>query len=268
MLGVSDYARRLSSGLNTVVNSPGRRFFSPVEMSMQAPFVDEARAVDPTNGENTFISYYSWGSVIGLNLDLTLRSRFDLTLDGYMQAVWEQFGKTEIPYTVDDLESVLGAFTEDEEFATEFFARYVRGREVPDYEALLANAGFLLRRAHLNEAWLGDTQLQYADSSATLTTTPPIGSPLYKAGISRGDRIVSIDGLALTNADVLREVLDGHGPGNVVDIRFEQRRIMKTAAVTLAANQRLEVILYEDAGLPLTEDMQAFRQRWLTGNQP
>jgi predicted metalloprotease with PDZ domain len=268
MLSVSDYARRLSGGLSAVVNSPGRRFFSPVEMSMQAPFVDEARAVDPTNGENTFISYYTWGSVIGLNLDLTLRSQFDLTLDGYMRAVWEQFGKTEIPYTVDDLESVLGALTEDEEFATEFFARYVRGREVPDYEALLANAGFLLRRARPNEAWLGDTRLQYADSSATLNTTPPIGSPLYEAGISRGDRVVSIDGQALTNAGVLREVLDGHSPGDVVDIRFEQRGIMKTVAVTLAANQRLEVVLYEDAGLPLTEDVRAFRQRWLSGSQP
>jgi predicted metalloprotease with PDZ domain len=79
---------------------------------------------------------------------------------------------------------------------------------------------------------------------------------------------VSIDGQALTNAGVLREVLDGHSPGDVVDIRFEQRGIMKTVAVTLAANQRLEVVLYEDAGLPLTEDVRAFRQRWLSGSQP
>ncbi|MFB3070090.1 MAG: M61 family metallopeptidase, partial [Gemmatimonadales bacterium] len=94
---VSDYARSISGGLDFVINAPGRRFFSPVEMSMQAPFVDAATAVDPTNRGNTFISYYTWGSVIAANLDLTLRSRFSLTLDGYMRRVWQRFGKTEIP---------------------------------------------------------------------------------------------------------------------------------------------------------------------------
>jgi predicted metalloprotease with PDZ domain len=235
---------------------------------MQAPFVDAARAVDPTNAENTFISYYTWGSVIGLNLDLTLRSRFDSTLDGYMRAVWEQFGKTEIPYTVDDLENVLGAFTEDEEFATEFFARYIRGREVPDYEALLANAGFLQRRTRLDEAWLGMTRFQYADDGATLIAMPPIESPLYQAGISRGDRIVTIDGRIFNDAGVLRDVLTAHRPGDTVAVQFEQRGRTKTAAVTLAANQQLEVVTYEDAGLTLTEEMRAFRQRWLGGIQP
>ena len=96
LTAVADYARSISGGLSFVINAPGRRFFSPVEMSMQAPFVDGATAVDPTNRGNTFISYYTWGSVIGLNLDLTLRLRFDLTLDGYMRAVWGRFGKTEI----------------------------------------------------------------------------------------------------------------------------------------------------------------------------
>jgi predicted metalloprotease with PDZ domain len=268
LLSVSEYARYISDDLNGAINSPGRRFFSPVEMSMRAPLIDEARAVDPTNTENTFISYHTWGAVIGLNLDLTLRAQFDSTLDGYMRAVWEQFGKTEIPYTVDDLENVLGAFTADEGFATEFFARYIRGREVPDYEALLANAGYLLRRAVPDEAWVGMTRFQYGDSGATLNEMPLLGSPLYQAGISRGDRIVTIDGRAFNDAGVLRGVLTAHSPGDSVVVQFEQRGRTKTAVVTLAANQRLEVVTYEDAGVALTEEMQAFRQRWLVGNQP
>jgi predicted metalloprotease with PDZ domain len=51
--------------INTVVNAPGRRYFSPVEMSMQAPFVDAATSVDPHNRANTFISYYTWGAGSG-----------------------------------------------------------------------------------------------------------------------------------------------------------------------------------------------------------
>ncbi len=213
---VSDYARSISTGLNVVINAPGRRFFSPVEMSMQAPFVDAATAVDPNNRGNTFISYYTWGSVIAANLDLTLRSRFRLTLDGYMRTVWERFGKTEIPYTVDDLENVLTELTGDDGFATDFFARFVRGREVPDYEALLAHAGLLLRTVDATRAWIGTTNFQYRNGGAQLTSSPSIGSPLYEAGLSRGDRIVSLGGVTLTEATVLRDILAGHGPGQTL----------------------------------------------------
>ena len=104
------FARRLGVAIDVVTNSPGRGFFSPVEMSMQAPFVDAATSVDPHNRGNTFISYYTWGSVVGLALDLELRGRFPgIALDHYMRAMWEAHGRTEIPYTVEDLEAALAA---------------------------------------------------------------------------------------------------------------------------------------------------------------
>jgi len=70
-------------------------------MSQQAPFTDAATAIDRTSFENTFISYYTWGKAIGLALDLTLRERSGgrATLDAFMRAMWERFGKPggEIP---------------------------------------------------------------------------------------------------------------------------------------------------------------------------
>ncbi len=266
LTAVTDYLRSISGGLSFVINAPGRRFFSPVEMSMQAPFVDAAIAVDPNNRGNTFISYYTWGSVIGLNLDLTLRSRFDLTLDGYMRAVWERFGKAEIPYTVDDLENRLSEFTGDEGFATDFFARYIRGREVPDYEALLANAGFQLRPSSPTEAWLGTTSMQYASGSVTLSATPPIGSPLYEVGIGRRDRILRIDVQAITRAEVYSENVGRHRQGDTEPIQFEQRGRTRTVTMTFAVDPQLEVVRYEEAGLEVTEEMREFRLRWLGEN--
>ncbi len=58
----SAFAGQLASIVNSVVLSPGRRFHSPMEMSLLAPFVDAATAIDPTNLPNTFLSYYTWGS--------------------------------------------------------------------------------------------------------------------------------------------------------------------------------------------------------------
>ena len=39
-------------------------------MSRRTPFVDAAVSVDPTNRVNTFISYNTWGALLGLARDL------------------------------------------------------------------------------------------------------------------------------------------------------------------------------------------------------
>jgi len=146
---IKEYAQSISSPINTVSFAPGRSFASSQGMSIQAPFVDAATSIDPTNYSNTFISYYTYGAAIGLALDLTLRERFDgVTLDTLMQRVWQVHGKTEVPYTTDDLSNALAQVTNDERFASEFFSSYITGQELPDYASLLASAGMLLRKAN------------------------------------------------------------------------------------------------------------------------
>jgi predicted metalloprotease with PDZ domain len=263
LIDTPEYARRISGGLSYVINAPGRRFFSPVEMSMQAPFVDAATAIDPTNLANTFISYYTWGSVLGLGLDLTLRSRFGTDLDTYMRAMWESYGKPEIPYRLQDLRATLAHLTGDQAFADDFFDRFVEGRDVPDYESLLANAGFLFRKAAPNQAFMGDPQLSFDASGATLRSGTIIGTPLYDAGLDRGDRITALDGRPITSADDLQAVLRSHPPGDVIPVEFVQREAAKTASLTLVVDPSLEVVPYEDAGLEVTDAMRQFREAWL-----
>ncbi len=261
----ADYARRLGGGLSIVINSPARRLFSPVEMSMQAPFVDAATAVDPTNQDNTFISYYTWGSVIGLNLDLTLRIRYGKTLDDFMRLAWETYGKPERPYGVSDLEETLGELTESPSFAKTFFDNFVRGRRVPDYAVLLSKAGFLLRKARDGQAYLGVANLRYGADGVTVRGGTVIGTPLYDAGIDRGDRIVSLDGRTVRNERDLRSFLDRRSPGDVVSVVFVQRGREKSADLILKEDPWLEVVPYETAGLEVTEMMRAFRDNWLEG---
>ena len=68
-------------------------------MSRLAPFTDAATSIDPTNWGSFFISYYTWGEVLGLGLDLMLRARAAdgvgraATLDDYMRLLWERFGR-------------------------------------------------------------------------------------------------------------------------------------------------------------------------------
>jgi predicted metalloprotease with PDZ domain len=267
-----EYAEVAGGIASAVANAPGRRYFSAVEMSMQAPFVDAATSIDPHNRGNTFLSYYTWGSGIALGLDLTLRSRFPgVTLDDYMRAVWREFGRPQTealaparPYAVADLRRVLGEVTRDTAFANEFFRRYVEGREAVDYGALLATAGFQLRKAQAGRPWLGGAVQTAADSSGVLINGPPAATgSLYAAGMDRGDVILSMDGQPTPRVDALAALLAERRAGDVVTVDFMQRGERKTVRMTLVENPSLEAVPYEKAGMQLTPAMRAFREAWL-----
>jgi len=264
--GITDddaYAAYLTRSLNVVLTAPGRHFFSAVEMSMQAPFVDRASAIDRQNKQNTFISYYTWGQVIGLGLDLTLRTRFPgLTLDDYMRAMWRKHGKTEIPYTLDDLKNVLGAVTGDRDFADDFFRRYIEGHDVVDYEALLSRAGYMLQKANAGHVWLG-APVTDDDDGARIDAGPILGSPFYSAGLDRDDIITQIGDVTIEGAayvEALRAVLK---PGDTAPIRFIQRGVEKEATLTLTEDPAMEVVSFEAAGWEVTPAIQALRDAWL-----
>ncbi len=271
---VDDFAADESRAVNTVVNAPGRAYHSAAGMSRLAPFVDAASSIDPTNFANTFISYYTWGDAIGLGLDLTLRTRSPArTLDDLMRAMWRKFGKTGVPYTMDDLRRTLGEVAGDTAFANDFFRRYITGHAVVDYAALLGRFGLLLRRSDPSAAWIGAegrgsriaTRLEFSDGAATVAGPTLVGEPLYDAGIDRGDRILTLDGVPLASAEALRGVLGRHQPGDTVDVVFEQRMARRTAAVVLGADPDLEIVTYEAAGKPLSPGMRELRRAWLGG---
>ena len=131
LISPEQYVKGLNPTFNYVWNSPAREFFNPIEMSYQAPFVDAARSVDPVNRENTFISYYSYGSVLGLALDLSLRQE-GLNLDDYMKLVWKKYGENEVHYTLKDLHLTLNQYAGGS-FGDAFFNAHIYKSEMPDY---------------------------------------------------------------------------------------------------------------------------------------
>jgi predicted metalloprotease with PDZ domain len=245
-------------------------------MSRLAPFVDAAAAIDRTNWDNTFISYYTYGAAIGLALDLTLRDRSNgrTSLDTYMQALWTRHGRpgqkepgrVATPYTAEDLETVLGEVAGDRAFARDFFGRYIKGRDVVDYAALLARAGFVLRRRAAGTPFLTAAQLNYqGGTGARVTSSVAFDSALYKAGVDRDDLLVSFDGVALASAEALHQVLSKHKPGDQVALRFVRRGgETVTTTVVLEEDLRMEIVPAEKAGGgTLTDEQRRFRDDWL-----
>jgi len=262
----AEYARGLSGVVNHVWNSPGSRFYSPVEMSRQAPFVDAATSVDAQNKSNTFISYYSWGALIGLGLDLKLRTEFeDVTLDDFMRALWYEYGKSETPYQLEGLQRTLAEVTDSTEFAEDFFLRYIYNSDMVDLEPLFAQAGFLLRKENPGSAVVqfGEARIDFSASSPTVTQNTIIDSPLYEAGIDRGDKLLNLDGTAIRNARDLQRVLASHEPGDTIAVTYESLGVQYDTTLTLAEDQTLELVPYEQAGMEVTDEIKTFRGNWL-----
>jgi predicted metalloprotease with PDZ domain len=270
LLSDSAYAETVAEVINAVLAAPGRRFHSPVDMSLLAPFVDAATSIDPVNLPNTFLSYYTWGAGIGLGLDLTLRGRDQgKSLDGFMRLMWDRYGRpvrgdtVRRPYTLADLERTLGEYAGDTAFAHDFFSRYIRGRDVPDYAGLLAQAGFLVRPAQPRAAWAGPLSIAADTGGSTVTAATIAGSPVYEAGLDRGDRLLSAGGRAVAGQQDWAALLAAHSPNDTIPLVFRQRGREVRAVLRLRPDPRLEVRPAELAGGTTSEAQRAFRSAWL-----
>jgi len=255
-----EYLNTVQRLVNAITFATGRKFFNPIDMSRQAPFVDAATALDPTNFRNTFFSYYTYGAALALALDLTLRSEFELSLDDFMRALWTNYGRTEISYTVANLESTLANLTGDTAFANNFFQRYVYASGLPDYASLLGNAGLSLRPEAPESASLGQVNLKFENNTAILGGPTLIDSPLYLAGLDAGDKISKIGRYRIRSERNWNRMLRRAAPGETFTIEYEQRGVARSSEVTFTADQSLEVV--DTANSPSAQASN-FRQNWL-----
>ncbi len=260
LISEEDYVQRLTGTFNYVWNSPGRKFFTPIEMSYQAPFVDAATSVDPVNRGNTFVSYYSYGSMLGLALDLSLRQR-NLNLDDYMKLVWQTYGKTEKPYTIKDLQRTLVAYA-GEAFGKDFFDKYIYQSEMPDYGSLFDPVGVALTQ-NASIPYFGATVNTGTDM--TIQGTPVMGSPAYTAGLEKGDMISAINELPLPNGQGFGEYLKTLKVGDRLKIDFERFGSKKSTTVLLEASAAYSLSLIEQNGEKPSAAILKTRNAWLHG---
>ena len=263
------YIPQLAGPIIATINTAARQHGTPVDMSRDAVFFDGGTYLDATNRQNVFWSYYAWGSVIAAGLDLTLRSRYHTTLDDYMRMLWRDYGHyqskalaPERPYTVADLEAELAKLTNDSAFASDFFRRYVHGREVPDFRNLLAPAGFSFITDSVVHPYLG-ASLDNDPKGVLVNSSSATGSA-YSAGLSSGDIVLAINGAATPSIDSLSAILASHKVGETLQVDLlEKGQVRATIPMTLKGIAAMRVVTFESAGLPVTDEIRAFRRDWL-----
>ncbi|MGE5813618.1 MAG: M61 family metallopeptidase, partial [Acidobacteriota bacterium] len=274
LASLGDTLTNFGSTVNWVINHPGTKVRTAVEMSEMAPFVDAAEWADPTNFEVTFLSYYTWGEGIALALDLSLRDLTNgrVTLDDYMRAMWRAHGRPGAPqpglvgrpYTLSDARARLAEVSGDARFADDFFSKYIEGHDAPDYAHLLQRAGLVLKRRSPGAAWIGDLRFQNDPDGIRLTSLTAPGTPAYAAGLDADDVIVKVGDRSVRSADEFVNAFARSKPGDAMKVAFIRRGKAANATVTLAEDPTLEIVPAESEGDQLSPAQQQFRQAWLS----
>ena len=256
------YAQVIDNAVFTKNNTIGARDYSPIDASRHAVFVDAGIALDKTNYPNMFTSYYAYGAAIAIALDLELRWYFKSSLDEYMQLLWQKHGKSETPYTVADLQNILGQLTKNATFADVFFKKYIYGHDAIDFKRLLVPAGFVVKKIKEGKAWMGGRFVN-TDEGVKVEQNTTKEAPAYEAGLDIEDIVLQLDGKPIKKQEEIYAIIDSHKPNDVISIVYKHRNKELTGQVKLIENPYFSVETYESNGKPITAEIAAFRKNWL-----
>lgn len=264
LLDKDKYINSVSRKINFLVNAPGRKYGSPVHMSEMAPFTDYAASNDDDNFSNTFLSYYVYGEMIALGLDLSLRTEFeDISLDDLMLAMWVNYGMKENPYTNTDIQNTLAEVCGDDDFAEEFFEEHIFGNELPDFEYLFDKLGYKLLKKNPGKSSLGYVRLEFEGDTATLLSKPFVESALYMAGLNKGDLILSIDDQPVTSYPELNFIIGTRKIGDEIDVSFSHFGNLKQSSFKIKEDNQLVLIPKEKFSIKIKEEEEKLRADWL-----
>ncbi|MEP6715772.1 MAG: PDZ domain-containing protein [Terriglobia bacterium] len=230
----------LSATINTLQSTPGRLLQSAEQASLDA-WIKLYRPDENTN--NTAISYYTKGAVVGWLLDARIRqlTRGAKSLDDLMRLAYARYSGDR-GFTPDEFKATA------EEVAGNplrfFFARTVESTEELDYSEALDWFGLGFRKPIGSEAkaWLGaETKV---DNGRLLVSRIPRGTPAAQSNLSVEDEIVGIGDFRV-RPDQLAQRLTLYKPRDQIVVLAARRDKLLRIDVTLGdqplSNWQLEV---------------------------
>lgn len=214
------FMNKMLSTLNYVEGSTGTRV-QPVAHASYDAWIKAYRPNE--NSANTTMSYYSRGSVIAMMLDAMIinKSKGKQCLDHFLQHIYKEFyEKKGRGFTEDEFKTELEKFAGD---LDEFFAKYIHGTEIPDYNKVFAPVG-------MNMTYVGtprpDAGISVSGSGGS-TTVKRIrsGSAAETAGLSVNDEIIGVNGFR-TDAKAFNEFVNTLQAGDEVSIIYARENII------------------------------------------
>ncbi|MCS6790576.1 MAG: PDZ domain-containing protein [Bacteroidia bacterium] len=196
LMPYEEYWKKLSAELSTIENTIAYTLFSPEELS-----IDSWHATSVYRPVHFQGSFYAAGKRVAFLLDMQLRRRSGgkITLDSLMRYLYERYYEKGEGMPEDAVEKAAIQLGGPE--MREFFARYVYGREVPDYKELLQELP--IQVAVKKQPWEGWGQVGIvrwrAEGEGIRVEEVLPGSAADEAGIGPGDFLLLVEGTPARN---------------------------------------------------------------------
>ncbi|MBW4604399.1 MAG: M61 family metallopeptidase [Calothrix sp. FI2-JRJ7] len=225
----TSYLSHLSQEITRYQNTPGRK----VQPLSESSFDAWIKLYRPdANSGNSQISYYLKGEMVSLLLDLMIRARHcnKKSFDNVLFIMWEQFGKDEIGFTPEQLQSVIESVAGID--LSDFFERYIDGLEDLPFNSFLEPFGLQLVGDNNEEPYLGVRVT--TENGREIIKFVEAGSPAQIAGIDPGDELLAIDGIKV-GANGLAERLKDYQPNDCMQVTVFHQDQLNTHTVTLTS---------------------------------
>jgi predicted metalloprotease with PDZ domain len=251
--GITDYYADLAQVRGGIVDANGFYVMTFDKMS-------QVEALPPTALEDASLStwihprdgtaeiYYPKGSLAGFLLDIIIRDASDnrRSLDDVLRDLYNTDYKNNRGFTSDEWWAAVSRAANGKSF-TDFYARYIDGRDPYPYDAVLPLAGLRLVRDTIAEPRVGIGTVQ--DSSGVHVTQVAPGSPAELAGVKAGDLLLAVGGISAgdpTWSDQFRTKYVRAPAGSPVPILVGREGKQITLSARLTFFPRVESHIAED----------------------
>jgi predicted metalloprotease with PDZ domain len=234
-----EFTANLASAVTAVENTPGAKVQSAASSSYDA-WIKYYRPNE--NSNNTGVSYYSKGEVIGLIMDLEIAkaTKGAKSLDDVMKAMYLQCKTLKRGYTDAEFKAMVEKIS-GQSF-TDFWAKYVNGTTPVEYDKYFGYAGIKVKNENEGKSipYLGVTSVK--KEGRIFITAVSRNSAAWTDGLNVNDEILSIDGSAVESSVERMPAITGKTVGDVVQINVGRDGIQRTFKVTLKANPNLKLV--------------------------
>jgi predicted metalloprotease with PDZ domain len=248
--------------IGTVMNTPGAKINSAAESSFNAWINPAYRPSE--NANNTFISYYTKGQVVGLLMDLEIinATKGAKSLDDVMKAMYLQCKTLKRGYTDAEFKAMVEKISGIS--FTNFWDKYVNGTVDVEYAKYFAYAGIDVVNENEGKSvpYLGVTPSRTATGAGkVIVGGVSRGSGAWNGGLNVNDEVLTVDGAPAEMMLERMSQITSKKVGDVVKISIVRDGLKKDLDITLTANPavRFKSTINENATpLQLT-----VRKKWL-----
>ncbi|MCT4562215.1 MAG: PDZ domain-containing protein [Crocinitomicaceae bacterium] len=227
------YISKLNGSLNYVEGTPGSRV-QPLSHSSYDAWIKAYRPNE--NSANTTMTYYTRGQMMAAIFDAMIiyESKGKNSLDNFLQALYQKYYKKENRgFTNAEFKAELEQWTKQD--LTEFWANYIDGTEMPDYNVYFSRVG-------IEAEYIGQKQptfgARFSDNGGTTVVRyVRSNSTAENAGLSVDDEIIAVDGFRVDSGD-LNELLSSLNEGDTFTLLVSRDKVLMDLKVTMESYEQ------------------------------